>query len=610
MSALLILLLCSSAVTAIVPFTGDLPPDLEHRYAQLNRVYRTNDREANRLAFALFDATAAQPEAVRVWALLNYCHLLLENDSIAKAQRLLMDPGVDWATADAWLRAYHRLNLGLLSSYRARYTDADLHFRTALSLHSKGISDQLKVKLLAAYAENLRFQGKLDISLNRWYEALELSERMRDSSAMVQCYAGRGVVRFLKREFAQSEEDIAIMFDYYGRIGNRKKLAYAYSLMSLLKYQADEHEAALEHSLRSYEIRKEVGDVKGQGESLNNLALSYMGLENWNQALTYLEEAMQLKTQANDLTQMTVLLNNTGHCHQRLGDAGRALKYFNLSLDKATENGQMGDVVIAMRNIMRLYASEKRFEDAYGLQVRLTHIKDSLARTDKVETINDLEVRYETEKKEHEILLLQQRQTITTNRWLTLALGLFLIIVISLLYNDNQKRKHLQEKKLLLAEDELRKAELKTMTDQLEHNRNRLSIYTENLLRKNELVSQLEARLNELADGAQGDPEKSRRLMNDFSTIRILTDEDWDEFKALFEDAHSGLLRKLLDRHNNLTPGEQRLFLLMKLSLSTKEIANILGVSPDSVKKGRYRLKRKIGLPDAAPLQDFINSFG
>ncbi|MBL4586591.1 MAG: tetratricopeptide repeat protein [Flavobacteriales bacterium] len=595
---------------SVIPYQGALSSDLEKRFSEIQMVDKTSTRKANSLAHAFYKDASGSDVSVGTWALLNYSYFLLNNDSIAKANQLLLDQSVNWGSLKPWLQAYHHLNLGLVSSYKGDYKGADTQFRIATDLHSDEMGDLLKLKLLIAQAENLRFQGKLDISLNRWYEALTLGESLKDSSEIIACYAGRGVVRYLQREFKRSEQDIQLMFNYHQQIGNKKQLAYAYSLLSLLKYQAEEYETALQYSLKSYEIRKQIGDMKGQGESLNNLAISYMGLKNWNQALTYLEEAIQLKTMANDLTQMTVILNNMGHCHQRLGDPEQAMKYFNLSLEKGNENGQMGDVVTAMRNIMRLYAKQKMFEQAYDMQLKMSHIKDSLTRVEKAETISDLEVRYETEKKEHEIVLLQQEQSITTNRWLTLALGLFLIIIMGFLYADNQKRKHTQERQLLVAEDELKKVELESMSDRLKYNRNKLKQFTENLLRKTELISELEVRVKELADDPNEASEKSRKLVQDFSTVRILTDQDWNEFKNLFEEVHEGLLHKLLKSHQNLTDGEQRLFLLMKLGLSTKEIANILGVSPDSVKKGRYRLKKKMGLADTTPLQDFVTSFG
>jgi len=128
-------------------------------------------------------------------------------------------------------------------------------------------------------------------------------------------------------------------------------------------------------------------------------------------------------------------------------------------------------------------------------------------------------------------------------------------------------------------------------------------------LQKSEIVDRLEEKLKGSV-GGEGEIDKAgQKLIQDFSAVRILTDEDWEEFKDLFNSVHQGMLDRLLRSYANLTLAEQRLFLLMKLALSTKEIANILGVSPDSVKKGRYRLKKKIGVGDATSMQDFVTSF-
>ena len=321
------------------------------------------------------------------------------------------------------------------------------------------------------------------------------------------------------------------------------------------------------------------------------------------------QESIELKTMASDKTQTTAILNNIGHCHLQMGDANTAIKYFNLALSKGQENGQMADVVRSYGNLVKVYRSIDDHERALTFQSELLSLKDSLSEVARREAVTELEVKYETDRKEKEIMLLQQEKTIITNRWLTLALGLFLAIIIGILFIDNQKRKHRHEKKLLVAEDELQKAELKIMSDLLEYNRKKLSLYTENLLKKNELVGTLEDRLKESVEASVSVPEEGKKLIQDFSSVRILTEEDWDEFKGLFDSVHKGLLKRLLETYSDLTLADQRLFLLMKLGLSTQQIANILGVSPDSVKKGRYRLKKKIAADSDSPLQEFVNSF-
>lgn len=86
----------------------------------------------------------------------------------------------------------------------------------------------------------------------------------------------------------------------------------------------------------------------------------------------------------------------------------------------------------------------------------------------------------------------------------------------------------------------------------------------------------------------------------------ILTDADWNRFKRLFEKVHEGFLVRLKDRFPDLTPAETRLLALTRLHLSTKEMADMLGVKPHSIKKTRQRLRKKIHLGEEESFEDHL----
>ena len=594
----------SASAARLVPYQDKLSSNLQKTFVELETACVRSDDNRFELAQQLLQTANSSSASVKTWATIVYVHVLLENDSIQRARSILDDSvAVNWSSLEPWLSSYHQYTQGILSLYGGKYAVASVFFNDALQKNAE--TPVLESLILQSQADNLRYRGHTERSLNKWFESLELAEQMGDSMAISDALFGRGIVRFIRDELDFAESDINASLRYYASVFAHKSVANCQSLFGLIDYQRGSYQSSINHSLKAFEIRETIKDIKGQGESLNNLALGYMGLKNWNQALRYLEQAVQLKTIANDYTQMTVIFNNIGQCYKKLGDGEMALNFFKKAEEKGTENGQMGDVVNSYRNIANYYKEIEDFEHAFAYQNKLIDLKDSLAETERLEAIGELEVLHNTKQKEQEIQMLKQSQTIITNRWLTLAMILFLIIVIAILFADNQKRKHRQQRELLEKEDDLKRAELKIMSDLLEYNRKKLSLYTDNLLKKNELVGQLEAKLNENLDGS----EKGKEIRNDFSNLRILTDEHWDEFKELFNGVHRGLLSRLIEKHENLTLAEQRLFLLMKLDLSTKEIANILGVSPDSIKKGRYRLKKKLHVDEEKTLQEFISAF-
>jgi DNA-binding CsgD family transcriptional regulator len=85
------------------------------------------------------------------------------------------------------------------------------------------------------------------------------------------------------------------------------------------------------------------------------------------------------------------------------------------------------------------------------------------------------------------------------------------------------------------------------------------------------------------------------------------SEKDWDLFKLYFKEVNKNFYTKLQEKCNDLTTGDQELAALFKLNLNIKEAAAVLNISPDSLKKARYHLRKKLGLFDRENLADYLN---
>ena len=74
----------------------------------------------------------------------------------------------------------------------------------------------------------------------------------------------------------------------------------------------------------------------------------------------------------------------------------------------------------------------------------------------------------------------------------------------------------------------------------------------------------------------------------------LLTEQDWRNFKTLFDQVYDGFIEDLSKHEAHFTPAEIRLLALLKLELKNHEIATTLGITLDGVKKGRQRLRKKL----------------
>jgi len=93
--------------------------------------------------------------------------------------------------------------------------------------------------------------------------------------------------------------------------------------------------------------------------------------------------------------------------------------------------------------------------------------------------------------------------------------------------------------------------------------------------------------------------------------IRIIDNEldsphDWEQFAVHFDSVHTDYLKNLKDRFPDLTASELKLCAYLRMNLSTKEISQLMNISIRGVETNRYRLRKKLDLPNETNLVDFL----
>jgi len=83
----------------------------------------------------------------------------------------------------------------------------------------------------------------------------------------------------------------------------------------------------------------------------------------------------------------------------------------------------------------------------------------------------------------------------------------------------------------------------------------------------------------------------------------------WREFESRFESVHESFYSKLNQLFPCLSPGDKKLCALLRLNLTSKDIAAITFQNPQSVDMARYRLRKKLNLNKEVNLVDFLTKF-
>jgi DNA-directed RNA polymerase specialized sigma24 family protein len=97
-------------------------------------------------------------------------------------------------------------------------------------------------------------------------------------------------------------------------------------------------------------------------------------------------------------------------------------------------------------------------------------------------------------------------------------------------------------------------------------------------------------------------------LLNVFSLLEssLSKEDDWEDFKEKFEELNPSFLKHLIDKHSDLSKSEIRLLTLIRIDYSQKEIAGMLNIAADSVKKARSRVRKKMNIAENIRLKEYL----
>lgn len=535
----------------------------------------------------------------------------------------------------------HRM-LGSLLLSRGNYPDALEHLSTAKKMFEQmgDLSNEvLTLKNLGALYKNQSDHNK---ALEYYFSALNLSEQLNEKQRLPDILLSIGIINerldqpeksiaYYKRAIAVSRElndasETAIISmslgDLYASMGQTEEAleamhqaleasealpgahAQATILMSIssVYQEGKSYEKALEANNRALTLARDMSDNMLQSLALQNIAMVYREQQNFTQAIEYL---LQTRPILEEIGSQQLIIENENQIARNYFDLGEFYQSITHSRQAYDRAYKAGNFELAQQSLQLLssgYEQVGDYEKAFTIQQALAAVKDSLFSRERSRQIAEMQTRYETKEKEQEIALLQQEQEKAKLGRNAFAAGLILIAIIGFLVYNRQRLK-IKKNRTELENNRLKEQQLR---QDLEFKNKQLTTHSLNLVQKNEVMKELKQNIQEIKQEPNGNIPKKLNNIEHLINYSFNLDEDWEEFKLYFEEIHTGFFEMLKNRYPDLTPNELRLSALVKLNLTIKEIATIMGISPDSVKTARYRLRKKLGMETEENLTAFM----
>ena len=466
-----------------------------------------------------------------------------------------------------------------------------------------------------------RAEGKYDLALTNAIHALKKEKASGNRDGMAGSLNTIGLIHKEQKQLDKALNYYFKSYDLYKEIDNQAQMGGLLTNIGNIYFNKKQNNEAIKYHKQSYKIFNGINNTRGKVTSLNNLGNAYKNEKLFESAIAYYDSSIAINERLlhNNRSLLSSFLG-LAEIYSALGLHEKAISYYRNSLAVSNENKANPDLILAYQGLSNGYEGAGDYKNALRYHQLYIQTKDSIFNEETAKKIAHIEASYEGEKKQAEIELLKKDKQLTKLVQTIVGLILSIIVAIAIMIFSRQRLKIKKEKELratqlqvfntrqALTESELHNSKLKEeqLESELAFKSKQLTTYTLNLVQKNRVLNEIRSIVHEIVIHADNGAAGKFQSLNKLIDFSFSLDKDWEEFKMYFEQVYTNFFVDLKKNYTDLTPGELRLCAFVKLNLSLKEIANILGISPESVKIARHRLRKKMNLSSDQDLAEAI----
>jgi tetratricopeptide (TPR) repeat protein/DNA-binding CsgD family transcriptional regulator len=466
-----------------------------------------------------------------------------------------------------------------------------------------------KSRLITAY-EKLsgihRNLGQLDAAMENQMSAIQIKKGLGYADHLFSInYVSLGSIHGRARNFDESTKYFLEAEQIFLKHNKIKSLTTVYNNLGLNHKYTGETDAAIEYYQKAISLNTELNDQYKLALNYSNIGNIFAQRAEFNKAKYYYKKSLSAAKISKNTSAESRVINNLGKVSLESKDYQSAITYLQKAYEMSRTSGRLKGELRNVNNLSTAYLGLGNYKKAYEYSQTARLLTDSIWNKESGERIATLEVKYETEKKENALKLQEEEikslnATAENDKLIKIIYGggaVAGIVLSGLLFfgfRQRMKKNKIEREK----KEEMYKQEIlfkqKELTSQTLH-----------LVQKNTFLRELKENLESLKNS----PEKFKI---EFKRIVMLlkkesaTDKDWEVFKSYFSKVHNGFDTKLKNISDAITEKDLRLASFIKMNLSTKEIAAILNVLPESVLTSKYRLKKKLEIDKETDIYNFL----
>ena len=322
--------------------------------------------------------------------------------------------------------------------------------------------------------------GRYDEVLPQYIRALQLYDSLLDDRGVARVNNEMAVFHHKQSDLERALACLAESERRARKIGDLEQLGTSLGHHGAFLSVRGRYDEAYPFYLEVLDIRTRLKDSVGLGYVYADMAEYHGHKGDLEKARSFLEQSTTIRMRLGDRQGVAVNHVNTGEMYFNAGDYAAAAKWLRRGLDEALLIGFKDLARHTYDFLAKTYVAQGDFRQAYLLQSTARKYSDSLINAEKTKVIEELQARYEAERKDHEISRLSQdnmlqQATIQKDRWTIGALLLALLVTVLAVWVWRSMTRIRENAWRQEQEIRSREAQMRAVVSSQEHERSRFA---------------------------------------------------------------------------------------------------------------------------------------
>lgn len=248
--------------------------------------------------------------------------------------------------------------------------------------------------------------GNYPKAMDYYSKGLSLAEKHGDKEEILNFYSNISVLYILQGSYARAKTNINRSLEIAAEIESYDAVFVAYfNVGSIFKDKGD-YESAVEYFYKALDLNEQMGNRMQEANVKMNLSQIFMQRKDWVEAYKNLLSTKAILEELGLQVDLASVLNDLGQTSYNMGHLEEAISYLEQAQILAEKSSYR--LLLMSIHLNQAFAYEKTadYKKAFEHHIAYAILKDSLRDIEKNKIMFELQEKYETEKREKEMLVL------------------------------------------------------------------------------------------------------------------------------------------------------------------------------------------------------------